>query len=123
METDWIVGLFFVCFEDRATIAKEIKKYFYDKKSGRPGYLYNLCKFRATCKAKNCVERAVHINLCIKESIKTYFPVILTDNGSEFLNPKEIEKRSTVPCNRGKIFYCNPSAAYQTGTFIYKPGI
>lgn len=50
------------------------------------------------------MERAVHINLCIKESIKTYFPVILTDNGSEFLNPKEIEKRSTVPCNRGKYF-------------------
>ena len=38
--------------KDRTTIAKEIKKYSYDKKSGRPGYPYNPCKFRATCKAK-----------------------------------------------------------------------
>jgi len=43
------------------------------------------------------------------------FPVILTDNGSEFSNPKEIEKRSTIPCNRTKIFYCDPSAPYQKG--------
>ena len=27
--------------KDRTTIAKEIKKYSYDKKSGRPGYPYN----------------------------------------------------------------------------------
>ena len=43
------------------------------------------------------------------------FPVILTDNGSEFSNTKEIEKRSTIPCNRTKIFYCDPSAPYQKG--------
>lgn len=43
------------------------------------------------------------------------FPVILTDNGSEFSNPKEIEKRSTAPFNRTKIFYCDPSAPYQRG--------
>lgn len=50
--------------------------------------------------------------------VKTFnslFPVILTDNGSEFSNPKEIEKRSTIPCNRTKIFYCDPSAPYQKG--------
>lgn len=38
--------------KDRTTIAKEIKKYSYDKKSGRPGYPYNPCRFRTTCKAK-----------------------------------------------------------------------
>lgn len=38
--------------KDRTTIAKEIKKYSYDKKSGRPGYPYNPCKFRVSCKAK-----------------------------------------------------------------------
>ena len=43
------------------------------------------------------------------------FPVILTDNGSEFSNPKEIEQRSTTPCNRAKVFYCDPSAPYQKG--------
>ena len=29
--------------KDRTTIAKEIKKHSYDKKSGRPGYPYNPC--------------------------------------------------------------------------------
>lgn len=48
--------------KDRTTIAKEIKKYSYDKKSGRPGYPYNPCKFRTTCKAKNCAERVVLIS-------------------------------------------------------------
>lgn len=47
------------------------------------------------------------------KTFNSLFPVILTDNGSEFSNPKEIEKRSTIPCNRTKIFYCDPSAPYQ----------
>lgn len=42
------------------------------------------------------------------------FPVILTDNGSEFSNPKKIENG---PEERGfqrtRIYYCNPSAPYQ----------
>lgn len=47
--------------KDRTTIAKEIKKYSYDKKSGRPGYPYNPCKFRATCKAKKiCGTSCTH---------------------------------------------------------------
>ena len=50
------------------------------------------------------------------KTFKSLFPVILTDNGSEFSNPKEIEKRSTIPCNRTKIFYCDPSAPYQKGS-------
>ena len=43
------------------------------------------------------------------------FPVILTDNGSEFSNPKAIEKRDTIPCSRTNVFYCDPSAPYQKG--------
>lgn len=50
-----------------------------------------------------------------EKTFNRLFPVILTDNGSEFSNPKEIEKRSTIPCNRTKIFYCDPSAPYQKG--------
>ncbi len=47
--------------KDRTTIAKEIKKYSYDKKSGRPGYPYNPCKFRATCKTKRiCGTSCTH---------------------------------------------------------------
>lgn len=43
------------------------------------------------------------------------FPVILTDNGSEFSNPKEIEYRDKVPMHRTNIFYCDPSSPYQKG--------
>ena len=43
------------------------------------------------------------------------FPVILTDNGSEFSNPKEIENRDRHPVHRTNIFYCDPSAPYQKG--------
>ena len=43
------------------------------------------------------------------------FPVILTDNGSEFSNPKGIEKRDTIPRSRTNVFYCDPSAPYQKG--------
>ena len=40
------------------------------------------------------------------------FPIILTDNGSEFKNPKALE--FDVQGNqRTKIFYCNPMASYQ----------
>ena len=42
--------------KDRTTIAKEIKKHSYDKKSGRPGYPYNPCKHRSTCKAKKRIN-------------------------------------------------------------------
>ena len=49
------------------------------------------------------------------ETFDRLFPVILTDNGSEFSNPKEIERRATVPCNRTNVFYCDPSAPYQKG--------
>lgn len=43
------------------------------------------------------------------------FPVILTDNGSEFSNPKEIENRKIIPRKRTSVFYCDPSAPYQKG--------
>ena len=45
---------------------------------------------------------------------KRLFPVILTDNGSEFSNSSAIE----FDCQgnrRTQIFYCNPSAPYQKG--------
>ncbi len=40
------------------------------------------------------------------------FPVILTDNGSEFTNPLALELNSNG-VQRTKIFYCNPMASYQ----------
>ena len=41
------------------------------------------------------------------------FPVILTDNGSEFSNPAALESSSTCAQNRTNIFYCDPYSACQ----------
>ena len=47
------------------------------------------------------------------------FPVILTDNGSEFSNPKAIEYRETFAGTtsrmRTRIYYCDPSKPYEKG--------
>lgn len=43
------------------------------------------------------------------------FPVILTDNGSEFSNPRQIEYRDRKPFHRTNIFYCDAGCPYQKG--------
>ena len=45
------------------------------------------------------------------------FPVILTDNGSEFSNPKAIEFESKYGYRRTHIFYCDAGKPYQKGAF------
>lgn len=42
------------------------------------------------------------------------FPLILTDNGSEFLNAEALEK-ATLGVPQTKLFYCDPQASYQKG--------
>ena len=46
------------------------------------------------------------------EEFKRYFPVILTDNRSEFKDPESLELDNEGN-QRTKIFYCNPMASYQ----------
>ena len=46
------------------------------------------------------------------ETFTRSFPVILTDNGSEFARPETFELDSNG-VQRTKIFYCNPMASYQ----------
>ncbi len=48
------------------------------------------------------------------DTFRKIFPVILTDNGSEFSNPKAIEF-DPFGNRRTHIFYCDPSAPYQKG--------
>ncbi|MGL4760357.1 MAG: IS30 family transposase [Sarcina sp.] len=43
---------------------------------------------------------------------KSTFPILLTDNGSEFKNPEMLEL-DAFGNQRTKIFYCNPMASYQ----------
>ena len=42
------------------------------------------------------------------------FPIILTDNGTEFGNPLSLEFNNEG-LGRTRIFYCNPRASYQKG--------
>ena len=46
--------------KDRTTIAKEIKKYSYERKSGYSGWPYNACRLRASCKSKNLCGQGMH---------------------------------------------------------------
>ena len=46
------------------------------------------------------------------ERFKALFPVILTDNGSEFSNPNALEFDAQGK-RRTRIFYCDPNASYQ----------
>jgi transposase, IS30 family len=48
------------------------------------------------------------------DTFRELFPVILTDNGSEFSNPLAIEFNNEGN-RRTYIFYCDPSAPYQKG--------
>jgi IS30 family transposase len=50
-------------------------------------------------------------NLGVKR-FRSLFPVILTDNGSEFSNPKALELGSKGS-RRTRIYYCDPGASYQ----------
>ncbi|WP_283589594.1 IS30 family transposase [Staphylococcus nepalensis] len=49
------------------------------------------------------------------EKFKTLFPIILTDNGSEFSNPQKIEYDSDGN-QRTRIFYCEPGRPDQKGS-------
>jgi len=51
------------------------------------------------------------------ETFRKVFPVILTDNGSEFKDPKSLELSPPRANEEQKIFYCDPNTSWQ------KPGV
>ena len=59
----------------------------------------------------NYMQKKVGLN-----KFKELFVVILTDNGSEFSNPNEIEFDMNTGEQRTKIFYCHPSSPYEKGS-------
>lgn len=59
----------------------------------------------------NSIENELKIEL-----FKKLFPIILTDNGSEFSNPLEIEFSDKTGEQRTKIFYCEPRRPDQKGS-------
>ena len=48
-------------------------------------------------------------------SFQKLFPVILTDNGSEFSNPEALERSCLTEERRTRIFYCDPYSSWQKG--------
>ena len=54
-----------------------------------------------------------------KDLFANLFPVILTDNGSEFSNPAAIEFEKNGN-KRTRLFYCDPSSPYQKGAIENK---
>lgn len=67
------------------------------------------CTQRSVIKAVNDLTEALGIR-----TFKKYFPVILTDNGSEFKNPWDIEKTESGT-HRTYVFYCDPYVSNQKG--------
>lgn len=59
----------------------------------------------------NSIEKIVGL-----DKFKILFSVILTDNGSEFSNPSEIEINQLSKETRTKIFYCEPGRSDQKGS-------
>ena len=82
--------------------------------------MFRSCSFMIIILLPDCTQKSVinAINsLCDTIGIRTfkkYFPVILTDNGSEFKNPWEIEKNEAGTL-RTKVFYCDPYVSNQKG--------
>lgn len=80
--------------------------------------LLRSCSFMIIILLPDCTQRSVINainNLCDTIGIRTfkkYFPIILTDNGSEFKNPWDIEKNEAGTV-RTKIFYCDPYVSNQ----------
>ena len=82
--------------------------------------LFRSCSFMILILLPDCTQRSVINainNLCDTLGIRTfkkYFPIILTDNGSEFKNPWDIE-RNEAGTFRTRVFYCDPYISNQKG--------
>ena len=64
---------------------------------------------RSICDMFNQLEEELGIDL-----FRTLFPVLLTDNGSEFSDPDALE-RSSDGSLRTRVFYCDPGRPDQKG--------
>ena len=67
--------------------------------------------------AQSVIDTFNHIQEILGiDKFKELFVLILTDNGSEFSNPTEIEFDSITGEKRTQIFYCHPSSPYEKGS-------
>jgi len=81
-------------------------------------FLFRSCSFMLIILLPNCTQKSVidAVNNLTEtlgiRTFKKYFPVLLTDNGSEFKNPWDIEKTQTGT-HRTYVFYCDPYVSNQ----------
>lgn len=81
-------------------------------------FIFRSCSLMIAFIIDSCSELAVReaidklYEVLGHKLFKQYFPVILTDNGSEFKDPESLEL-DTERNQRTKVFYCNPMASYQ----------
>ena len=79
---------------------------------------FKICDFMlAFLLEKNTSQAVIDVyndiyNKIGRDTFIKLFPVLLTDNGSEFSNPLKIEKTDDN-IRRTMLFYCNPSSPYQ----------
>ncbi len=81
-------------------------------------FMFKSCDLMlAFIRDRNTAQSVIDIFNLMQKNIgvkrfRSLFPVILTDNGSEFSNPKALELNSKGS-RRTRIFYCDPGASYQ----------
>ena len=72
-----------------------------------------LLAFLCDCHTAACVQSKIEeLYTALGDLFSTLFPVLLTDNGSEFSNPSAIELAADGR-QRTRIFYCDPMASWQ----------
>ncbi len=82
---------------------------------------FNNCTFllvfiRDSNNSQSVIDLFNHLEQLLGTDVfKRLFPVILTDNGSEFSNPEALEKSCLSKGRRTRIFYCDPYSSWQKG--------
>ena len=91
-----------------------MNRFFYDIPTLEPDEKGNIEIIHMDSCSQNNVKETIEklYALLGHETFTRSFPVILTDNGSEFTRPETFELDSNG-VQRTKIFYCNPMASYQ----------
>jgi IS30 family transposase len=106
-----------------STISREIRARAIDSDKYAAYRIHNRCAKKTVCQKEylcadkpNCGKKCARCNycnaVCEEYEEQTLFPVVLTDNGSEFSNPKMLEADGQGN-QRTKVFYCDPYSSFQ----------
>jgi len=120
------IGRSLTDYQKFVTAAPEIRIVEMDSVIGRKGgkvlltLMFRHCGFMlAFLRDRNDSQSVIDIFLMLRELAGAdlfcaLFPVLLTDNGSEFSNPSAIEFDENG-LRTARVFYCDPGAAWQKG--------